>query len=221
MPQVTAQQTKGIQMKVYVINGPKSIGKTDFSVNLAEFLQQNNKVLLLQAKRATTSNIEDYFQKDGMITYDLADYFTGLAPLDTIIVHENQNLDFIISPLLDDKYEITNVDFNKLLKEVDYDYVIIDGVDKNLLENKISVDIIGRDDLNLVNDSDAFFINKASEDFDIRKYKDTIDSKNSKYLGFVKNGEYFKNVIENLVDGREVDIPKLGFFEKLKASFRK
>ena len=103
-------------MKVYVINGPKSIGKTDFSVNLAEFLQQNNKVLLLQAKRATTSNIEDYFQKDGMITYDLADYFTGLAPLDTVIVHENQNLDFIISPLLDDKYEITNVDFNKLLK---------------------------------------------------------------------------------------------------------
>ena len=156
-----------------------------------------------------------------MITYDLADYFTGLAPLDTVIVHENQNLDFIISPLLDDKYEITNVDFNKLLKEVDYEYVIIDGVDKNLLENKISVDIIGQDDLNLVNDSDAFFINKASEDFDIRNYKDTIDSKNSKYLGFVKNGEYFKNVIENLVDGREVDIPKLGFFEKLKASFRK
>ena len=161
-------------MKVYVINGPRSIGKTDFSVNLAEFLQQNNKVLLLQAKRATTSNIEDYFQKDGMITYDLADYFTGLAPLDTVIVHENQNLDFIISPLLDDKYEITNVDFNKLLKEVDYDYVIIDGVDKNLLENKISVDIIGQDDLNLVNDSDTFFINKASEDFDIRNYKDCL-----------------------------------------------
>ena len=208
-------------MKVYVINGPKAIGKTDFSVNLAEFLQQNNKVLLLQAKRATTSNIEDYFQKDGMVTYDLADYFTGLAPLETVLVHESQNLDFIISPLLEDKYDITGEDINNLLNSVNYDYVIIDGVDKNLVANKTSIDIIGENDLNLVNDSDAFFINKTSEDFDIREYKDTIDSKNSRYLGSVKTGEYFKNVIENLVADRAVEIPKLGFFEKLKASFRK
>lgn len=208
-------------MKVYVINGPKAIGKTDFSVNLAEFLQQNNKVLLLQGKRATTSNIEDYFQKDGMITYDLADYFTGLVPLETVIVHENQNLDFIISPLLEDKYEITGNDINNLLSNVSYDYVVIDGVDKNIISNKTSVDIVSENELNLVNDSDAFFINKVSEDFDIRNYKDTIDSKNSNYLGSVKNGEYFKNVIENLVADRAVDIPKLGFFEKLKASFRR
>lgn len=208
-------------MKVYVINGPKAIGKTDFSVNLAEFLQQNNKVLLLQAKRATTSNIEDYFQKDGMVTYDLADYFTGLAPLETVLVHESQNLDFIISPLLEDKYDITGEDINNLLNSVNYDYVIIDGVDKNFVANKTSIDIIGENDLNLVNDSDAFFINKTSEDFDIREYKDTIDSKSSSYLGSVKTGEYFKNVIENLVTDRAVEIPKLGFFEKLKASFRK
>ncbi len=208
-------------MKVYVINGPKAIGKTDFSVNLAEFLQQNNKVLLLQAKRATTSNIEDYFQKDGMVTYDLADYFTGLAPLETVLVHESQNLDFIISPLLEDKYDITGEDINNLLNSINYDYVIIDGVDKNLVANKTSIDIIGENDLNLVNDSDAFFINKTSEDFDIREYKDTIDSKSSRYLGSVKTGEYFKNVIENLVADRAVEIPKLGFFEKLKASFRK
>lgn len=208
-------------MKIYVINGPKSIGKTDFSVNLAEFLQQNNKVLLLQGKRATTSNIEDYFQKDGMITYDLADYFSGLAPLETVIVHESENLDFIISPLLEDKYQITSEDINKFLSELNYDYVVIDGIDKNIINNKISVDIIGENDLNLVNDSDAFFINKASQDFDIRNYKDTVDSKNSKYLGYVKEGEYFKTVIENLVAGNEVEIPKLRFFEKLKASFKK
>lgn len=208
-------------MKIYVINGPKSIGKTDFSVNLAEFLQQNNKVLLLQGKRATTSNIEDYFQKDGMITYDLADYFSGIAPLETVIVHESENLDFIISPLLEDKYQITSEDINKFLSELNYDYVVIDGIDKNIINNKISVDIIGENDLNLVNDSDAFFINKASQDFDIRNYKDTVDSKNSKYLGYVKEGEYFKTVIENLVAGNEVEIPKLRFFEKLKASFKK
>lgn len=208
-------------MKVYVINGPKAIGKTDFSVNLAEYLQQNNKVLLLQGKRATTSNIEDYFQKDGMITYDLADYFTGLAPLERVLVHENDNLDFIISPLLEDKYQINGEDINNLLNNISYDYIVIDGVDKNLISNKTSVDIIGENDLGLVNDSDAFFINKVSDDFDIRNHKDTIDAKSSKYLGTVKNGEYFKNVIENLIAGNEVEIPKLGFFEKLKASFRK
>ena len=208
-------------MKVYVINGPKAIGKTDFSVNLAEYLQQNNKVLLIQGKRATTSNIEDYFQKDGMITYDLADYFTGLAPLERVLVHENDNLDFIISPLLEDKYQINGEDINNLLNNISYDYVVIDGVDKNLISNKTSIDIIGENDLALVNDSDAFFINKVSDDFDIRNHKDTIDAKSSKYLGTVKNGEYFKNVIENLIAGNEVEIPKLGFFEKLKASFRK
>ena len=208
-------------MKVYVINGPKAIGKTDFSVNLAEYLQQNNKVLLLQGKRATTSNIEDYFQKDGMITYDLADYFTGLAPLERVLVHENDNLDFIISPLLEDKYQINGEDINNLLNNISYDFVVIDGVDKNLISNKTSVDIIGENDLALVNESDAFFINKTSDDFDIRNHKDTIDAKSSKYLGTVKNGEYFKNVIENLIAGKEVEIPKLGFFEKLKASFRK
>lgn len=208
-------------MKVYVINGPKAIGKTDFSVNLAEYLQQNNKVLLLQGKRATTSNIEDYFQKDGMITYDLADYFTELAPLERVLVHENDNLDFIISPLLEDKYEINGEDINNLLNNISYDFVVIDGVDKNLIANKTSIDIIGENDLALVNDSDAFFINKVSDDFDIRNHKDTIDAKSSKYLGTVKNGEYFKNVIDNLIAGNEVEIPKLGFFEKLKASFRK
>ena len=139
-------------MKVYVINGPKAIGKTDFSVNLAEYLQQNNKVLLLQGKRATTSNIEDYFQKDGMITYDLADYFTGLAPLERVLVHENDNLDFIISPLLEDKYQINGEDINNLLNNISYDFVVIDGVDKNLISNKTSVDIIGENDLALVND---------------------------------------------------------------------
>ena len=156
-----------------------------------------------------------------MITYDIADYFTELAPLSMVVINQYDNLDFIISPLLEDKYEIKSEDIKKLLSNVSYDYVILNGVDKNLLSDKYVIDIVGENDLSYVSDSDAFFINKASEDFDIRNYKDTIDSKNSKYLGYVKNGEYFKNVIENLVDGREVDIPKLGFFEKLKASFRK
>lgn len=208
-------------MKVYVIKGENGIGKTDFAVNLAEYLQKNGKVLLIQAKRNANSNIEDFFQKDGMITYDLADYFSSLAGLDKIIVHETDNLDFIISPLLEDKYDLTSEDLNKLLSEVSYDYIILDEVNPDFLTEKTTVEIISQNQVNSTITADTFFINKADEDYDIRNDKQAIDGKTARFLGTVKNGQYFKDVIENLVNGNAVAIAKLGFFEKLKMSFRK
>ena len=208
-------------MKVYVIKGENGIGKTDFAVNLAEYLQKNAKVLLIQAKRNANSNIEDFFQKDGMITYDLADYFSSLAGLDKIIVHETDNLDFIISPLLEDKYDLTSEDLNKLLSEVSYDYIILDEVNPDFLTEKTTVEIISQNQVNSTITADTFFINKADEDYDIRNDKQAIDGKSARFLGTVKNGQYFKDVIENLVNGNAVAIAKLGFFEKLKMSFRK
>lgn len=208
-------------MKAYVIKGENGIGKTDFAVNLAEYLQKNGKVLLIQAKRNANSNIEDFFQKDGMITYDLADYFSSLAGLDKIIVHETDNLDFIISPLLEDKYDLTSEDLNKLLSEVSYDYIILDEVNPDFLTEKTTVEIISQNQVNSTITADTFFINKADEDYDIRNDKQAIDGKTARFLGTVKNGQYFKDVIENLVNGNAVAIAKLGFFEKLKMSFRK
>ncbi|WP_044565494.1 P-loop NTPase family protein [Anaerococcus provencensis] len=208
-------------MKVYVIKGDNGIGKTDFAVNLAEYLQKNGKVLLIQAKRNANSNIEDFFQKDGMITYDLADYFSSLAGLDKIIVHETDNLDFIISPLLEDKYDLTSEDLNKLLSEVSYDYIILDEVYPDFLTEKTTVEIINQNQVNSTITADTFFINKADEDYDIRNDKQAIDGKSARFLGTVKNGQYFNEVIENLVNGNSVAIAKLGFFEKLKMSFRK
>lgn len=208
-------------MKVYVIKGENGIGKTDFAVNLAEYLQKNGKVLLIQAKRNANSNIEDFFQKDGMITYDLADYFSFLAGLDKIIVHETDNLDFIISPLLEDKYDLTSEDLNKLLSEVSYDYIILDEVNPDFLTEKTTVEIISQNQVNSTITADTFFINKADEDYDIRNDKQAIDGKSARFLGTVKNGQYFNEVIENLVNGNAVAIAKLGFFEKLKMSFRK
>ena len=208
-------------MKAYVIKGDTGIGKTDFAVNLSEYLQKNGKVLLLQAKRNANSNIEDFFQKDGMITYDLADYFSSLASLDKVIVHETDKLDFIISPLLEDKYEITGKDLNKILSNVNYDYLILDEVNPSFIKDKTTVEIISQNQVNKTIDADAFFINKVDEDYDIRSDKATVESKAAKFLGTVKNGQYFKNVIENLVNGNVVAIPKLGFFEKLKMSFKK
>lgn len=208
-------------MKAYVIKGENGIGKTDFAVNLAEYLQKNGKVLLVQAKRNANSNIEDFFQKDGMITYDLADYFSSLATLDKIIVHETDNLDFIISPLLEDKYDLTSEDLNKLLSEISYDYVILDEVNPDFLNEKTTVEIINQNQVNSTFTADTFFINKASDDYDIRNDKQAIDAKSARFLGTVKNGQYFKDVIENLINGNAVAIAKLGFFEKLKMSFKK
>lgn len=208
-------------MKIYVINGKQGIGKTDFAVNLAEHLQKLGKVLLLQGKRNGISNIEDYFQKDGMITYDIADYFSGLAPLDKVLIHESDNLDFIISPILEEKYSFNSQDVNNLLSEVTYDYVVVDDVAKNILPNATSIEIIGQDDVASQLSADNLFINKASKAYDIRNDKDTIDSIESRFLGEVKEGEYFKPIIENLLAENAVEIPKLGFFERLKAGFRK
>lgn len=208
-------------MKAYVIKGENGIGKTDFAVNLAEYLQKNGKVLLVQAKRNANSNIEDFFQKDGMITYDLADYFSSLATLDKIIVHETDNLDFIISPLLEDKYDLTSEDLNKLLSEISYDYVILDEVNPDFLNEKTTVEIINQNQVNSTFTADTFFINKASDDYDIRNDKQAIDAKSARFLGTVKNGQYFKDVIGNLINGNAVAIAKLGFFEKLKMSFKK
>lgn len=207
-------------MKTYIINGKEGIGKTDFSVNLAEYLQKTGKVLLLQTKRNPNSNIEDYFQKDGMITYDIGDYFSSLAPLEKVIAHENENLDFIISPLLEDKYIFRAEDVEKLLGEISYDYLVIDNLSKDLIKDKIIIEIIDTDSLNKEIEGDYFFINKASEDYDIRNDKNAIEAKNKSFLGLVKNGQYFNEVIENLLEDKKIEIPKISFFEKIKMAFK-
>lgn len=207
-------------MKTYIINGKEGIGKTDFSVNLAEYLQKTGKVLLLQTKRNPNSNIEDYFQKDGMITYDIGDYFSSLAPLEKVIVHENENLDFIISPLLEDKYIFRGEDVEKLLGEISYDYLVIDNLSSDLIKDKIIIEIIDTDSLNKEIEGDYFFINKASEDYDIRNDKNAIEAKNKRFLGLVKNGQYFNDVIENLLEDKKIEIPKISFFEKIKMAFK-
>lgn len=207
-------------MKTYIINGKEGIGKTDFSVNLAEYLQKTGKVLLLQTKRNPNSNIEDYFQKDGMITYDIGDYFSSLAPLEKVIVHENENLDFIISPLLEDKYIFRGEDVEKLLGEISYDYLVIDNLSSDLIKDKIIIEIIDTDSLNKEIEGDYFFINKASEDYDIRNDKSAIEAKNKRFLGLVKNGQYFNDVIENLLEDKKIEIPKISFFEKIKMAFK-
>lgn len=207
-------------MKIYLINGENNIGKTDFAVNLSERLSQKDRVVLTSFFRDEKKNLEDFFGKDGMVSYDIADYFLGLAGIDRVVVNENTNLSFIIPPLIEDKYDFKVEDVYTLIDTLDSDIVIIDNLDLDI-KGATKIDIISENDIDKDLNSDYFFINKASESFDIRNYKDKIESKKPKYLGTVKENEFFKNVIENLLADKNEEIPSLGFFEKLKKIFKK
>lgn len=207
-------------MQIYLINGKNNIGKTDFAVNLAERLSENKKVLLTSFFRDDNSNTEDYFKKDGMVSYDISDYFLNLCDLDRVIVNENPNLSFIIAPLVEDKYEFKIDDVYNLIDEIDTDVLIIDNLDL-AIKGAIKIDIIGKEDIDRDLSSDYYFINRLDDSFDPRPLKDKLESKKSTYLGYVKENEYFKKVIDNLLAGQAEPIQALGFFEKIKKIFSK
>lgn len=207
-------------MQIYLINGKNNIGKTDFAVNLAEKISENKKVLLTSFFRDENSNIEDYFKKDGMISYDISDYFLKTCDLDRVIVNENNNLSFIIAPLVEDKYEFKIDDVYNLIDEIDTDVLIIDNLDL-VIKDSIKVDIIGKEDLKKDLTSNYYFINRLDDSFDPRPLKDILEGKKSTYLGYVKENDYFKKVIENLINGQAEPIEALGFFEKIKKIFKK
>ena len=207
-------------MQIYLINGKNNIGKTDFAVNLAERLSENKKVLLTSFFRGEDQNIEDFFKKDGMVSYDISDYFLKLCDIDRVIVNENNNLSFIIAPLVEDKYEFKIDDVYNLIDEVDTDVLIIDNIDL-AIKGAIKIDIIGKEDIDKELTSDFYFINHLDDSFDPRRYKDKLECKKSTYLGYVKENEYFKKVIDNLIAAKAEPIEALGFFEKIKRIFSK
>lgn len=207
-------------MQIYLINGKNDIGKTDFAVNLAERLSENKKVLLTSFFRDENSNIEDFFKKDGMVSYDISDYFLKICDLDRVIVNENNNLSFIIAPLVEDKYEFKVDDVYNLIDEVESDIIIIDNLDLKI-KDAIKIDIISKEDIDKDLNSDYYFINRVDESFDPRPLKDKLEGKKSKYLGYAKEDEYFKKVIDNLLLGQAEPIEQIGFFEKIKRIFSK
>lgn len=207
-------------MQIYLINGKNNIGKTDFAVNLAEKLSENKKVLLTSFFRGENKNIEDFFKKDGMVSYDISDYFLKICDIDRVIVNENNNLSFIIAPLVEDKYEFRIDDVYNLIDEIDTDVLIIDNLDL-AIKGAIKIDIIGKEDIDKELTSDYYFINRLEDSFDPRPLKDKLEGKKSTYLGYVKENDYFKNVIENLISAKAEPIETLGFFEKIKRIFSK
>ncbi len=207
-------------MKVYIINSQIDKDRVKFAVSLAERLKKIGKTLLISTKR-NESNIEDYYGKDGMITYDLADYLKGVNDFKEVRVKEDENLDFLIAPLLEDKKEIDKEDMDKILKEEGYKNLVIDSLDIKLVDEKKSVFIVEADKFPETIAEDSFFINGTSPDTDIRLSKEKIESYGKNYLGNVNLGQGFDKQIDNFVNDNYVIVPDLTFFEKLKMKFKK
>ncbi|MDO4661762.1 MAG: hypothetical protein Q4B36_01340 [Tissierellia bacterium] len=206
-------------MKTILINGAENIGKTIFSVKLAQRLAQSNKVLLISLRRQK-NNIEDYLDIDDMITYDITDYFLKYAKLDKVITSVC-DLDIILSPFVEDKYKIEKEDIDKLLDKIEYDYLIVDDGDSNLFSDYISILITDSGYDKEINE-DYFFVNKVDSSFDDRYYDFIINNKD-KYLGYesLKNDYDFKIIIDNLLNEDTKKVDKLSIFEKIKKKFRK
>lgn len=206
-------------MKVYIINSSEEKDRVKFAVSLAQRLKKKGKTLLISTQRQEV-NIEDFFGKDGMITYDLADYFLDRIAFEDVLV-KDEGLDFIIGPILDDKYEIKKEDMDKLISQEGYDFLVIDKIDPDLFSEKKSVLLVeeGKFPTNIKEDS--FFIREVSSSYDIRLYKEKIEAFGKNFLGEVKATEEFDGVVDNLINENYQIVPNLSFFEKLKLKFSK
>lgn len=208
-------------MEVFLINSNNN-SNLSFINEFSKKLSKNKSVLLLSFTRDKNENIEDLFDMGGMITYDICDYFLDLVGLEKIIRKTCENIDFAIAPLINSKYKIKKEDISNLLGKINYyDVLIVNGLDKELIDDKKVIQIINESEINEDLDSDYFFIKTYDKYFDIREYRDEIFAKSSKYLGLKSKDTSYENIISNLLDDKNENIEKIGFFEKLKKKLAK
>lgn len=203
-------------METFLIKSNKQ-NDLKFIEDFSKTLSKNKSVLLLSFTRNNGENIEDLFDMGGMITYDICDYFLGLIDLEKIILNPLENIYFVISPLINSKYQVKKEDISKLLDQIkSYDYVIIKGLDENLLDDKKEIQIINEDEIEDDFKSTYFLVESDDKYFDIREYREKILEKPSKYLGLKKKDSTYEKIISNILEDKNEEIQKIGFFEKLK-----
>ncbi|MDU5504307.1 MAG: hypothetical protein E6073_04055 [Anaerococcus vaginalis] len=203
-------------MEIFLIKSNKQ-NDLKFIEDFSKTLSKNKSVLLLSFTRNKGENIEDLFDMGGMITYDICDYFLGLIDLEKITLNPLENIYFVISPLINSKYQVKKEDISKLLDQIkSYDYVIIKGLDENLLDDKKEIQIINEDEIEDDFKSTYFLVESDDKYFDIREYREKILEKPSKYLGLKKKDSTYEKIISNILEDKNEEIQKIGFFEKLK-----
>ena len=102
-----------------------------------------------------------------------------------------------------------------------YDVLIVNGLDKDLIDDKKVIKIIDESKINENFVSDYFFIESNDKYFDIREYRHEILAKPSKFLGLKSKDTSYENIISNLLNEKNENIEKIGFFEKLKKKLAK
>lgn len=203
-------------METFLIKSNKQ-NDLKFIEDFSKTLSKNKSVLLLSFTRNKGENIEDLFDMGGMITYDICDYFLGLIDLEKITLNPLENIYFVISPLINSKYQVKKEDISKLLDQIkSYDYVIIKGLDENLLDDKKEIQIINEDEIEDDFKSTYFLVESNDKYFDIREYREKILEKPSKYVGLKKKDSTYEKIISNILEDKNEEIQKIGFFEKLK-----
>ena len=203
-------------METFLIKSNKQ-NDLKFIEDFSKTLSKNKSVLLLSFTRNKGENIEDLFDMGGMITYDICDYFLGLIDLEKITLNPLENIYFVISPLINSKYQVKKEDISKLLDQIKlYDYVIIKGLDENLLYDKKEIQIINEEEIEDDFKSTYFLVVSDDKYFDIREYREKILEKPSKYLGLKKKDSTYEKIISNILEDKNEEIQKIGFFEKLK-----
>lgn len=203
-------------MEIFLIKSNKQ-NDLKFIEDFSKTLSKNKSVLLLSFTRNKGENIEDLFDMGGMITYDICDYFLGLIDLEKITLNPLENIYFVISPLINSKYQVKKEDISKLLDQIkSYDYVIIKGLDENLLDDKKEIQIINEDEIEDDFKSTYFLVESNDKYFDIREYREKILEKPSKYVGLKKKDSTYEKIISNILEDKNEEIQKIGFFEKLK-----
>lgn len=203
-------------MEIFLIKSNKQ-NDLKFIEDFSKTLSKNKSVLLLSFTRNKGENIEDLFDMGGMITYDICDYFLGLIDLEKITLNPLENIYFVISPLINSKYQVKKEDISKLLDQIkSYDYVIIKGLDENLLDDKKEIQIINEDEIEDDFKSTYFLVVSDDKYFDIREYREKILEKPSKYVGLKKKDSTYEKIISNILEDKNEEIQKIGFFEKLK-----
>lgn len=203
-------------MEIFLIKSNKQ-NDLKFIEDFSKTLSKNKSVLLLSFTRNKGENIEDLFDMGGMITYDICDYFLGLIDLEKITLNPLENIYFVISPLINSKYQVKKEDISKLLDQIkSYDYVIIKGLDENLLYDKKEIQIINEEEIEDDFKSTYFLVESDDKYFDIREYREKILEKPSKYLGLKKKDSTYEKIISNILEDKNEEIQKIGFFEKLK-----
>lgn len=208
-------------MEVFLINSNIE-SDLDFIKEFSKKLSENKSVLLLSFTRKENKNIEDLYDMGGMITYDICDYFLDLVGFEKIIRKTYGNIDFAIAPLINSKYKIKKEDISNLLEKINYyDVLIVKGLDKDLIDDKKVIQIIDESKINENFVSDYFFIESNDKYFDVREYRDEIFAKSSKFLGLKSKDTSYENIISNLLNDKNENIEKIGFFEKLKKKLAK